>query len=55
MKWERFRVVKASACDTVHDTLFGDDLMLRKVVATDPGGGVTEAQGQWSGPWGCFL
>lgn len=30
--------------------------MLRKMVAADPGGeGVTEAQGQWLGPWGCSL
>lgn len=43
MKWERFRVAKASACDTEFMTLFGDDLMLREVVAADPGGaGSTE-------------
>lgn len=65
MKWERFRVAKASACDTEFMTLFGDDLTLRKVEAADSGGvGATEAQGQW-GPrpvgravcclWGCFL
>lgn len=50
MKWERFRVAKASACDTEFMTLFGDDLTLRKVEAADSGGvGATEAQGQWAG------
>lgn len=44
MKWERFRVAKASACDKEFMTLsFGDDLVLREVVAADPGGaGSTE-------------
>lgn len=49
MKWERFRVAKASACDMEFMTLFffGDDLVLREMVAADPGGaGATEAQGQ---------
>lgn len=46
MKWDPFRVAKASACDTEFMTLFWR-WPHAEVVVADPG---AEARGQWAGP-----